>query len=174
MLATFTYIYLKSTKQCASVNNIKSTFEEIVSEVSEGSIVGPILLNIFFNDFFYFKLVASAHNFADDNILSCFAKTTENLISILQSESEIAINWSKKNHMIVNPGKFQAIIFDKHKGNHTNRIINISQKEIKAVPKVKLLGIEIDDKLIFNHNINNICKFTSNQLKALIRSKHLP
>ena len=133
MLATFTYIYLKSRKQCVSVKNIKSTLEEIISEVPEGSIVGPILLNIFFDDFLYFKLVASAHNFADDNILSSFAKTIENLISILQSESGIAINWSKKNHMIVNPGKFQAIIFDKHKGNHTNRIINISQKEIKAV-----------------------------------------
>ena len=30
--------------------------------------------------------------------------------------------------MIVNPGKFQAIIFDKHKGNNTNQIINIDQK----------------------------------------------
>ena len=48
--------------------------------------------------------------------------------------------------MIVNPGKFQAIIFNKHKGNHTNRIININQKEINAVAKVKLLGIEADDK----------------------------
>ena len=117
MLATFTYIYLKSRKQCASVNNIKSTFEEIVSEVSEGSIVGPILLNIFFNDFFYFMLVASTHNFADDSTLSSFAKTIENLISILESESEKAINWSKNNHMIVNPGKFQATVFDKHKEN---------------------------------------------------------
>ena len=117
MLATFTYIYIKSRKQCASVNNIKSTFEEIVSEVSEGSIVGPILLNIFFNDFFYFMLVASTHNFADDSTLSSFAKTIENLISILESESEKAINWSKNNHMIVNPGKFQATVFDKHKEN---------------------------------------------------------
>ena len=50
--------------------------------------------------------------------------------------------------MIVNPGKFQAIIFDKHRGNHTNQIININQKEIKGVSKAKLLGIEIDDKLI--------------------------
>ena len=33
--------------------------------------------------------------------------------------------------MIANPGKFQDIIFDKHKGNHTNRTININQKEIK-------------------------------------------
>ena len=72
-------------------------------------------------------LVASAHNFADDNTLSSFAKTIENLISILESESEIAINWFK-NNMIVNPGKFQAIIFDKHKGNNTNQIINIDQK----------------------------------------------
>ena len=169
----YIYSYLKSRKQCVSVNNIKSTFEEIISGVPQGSIVGPILFNIFFNDFFYFILVASAHNFADDNTLSSFAKTIENLISILESESEIAINWFKNNHMIVNPGKFQAIIFDKHKGNHTNRTININQKEIKAVAKVKLLGIEIHDKLNFNHHINNICKSASNQLNALIRLKHL-
>ena len=75
--------------------------------------------------------------------------------------------------MIVNPGKFQAIIFHKHKENHTNRIININQKEIKAVAKFKFLGIEIHDKLNFNHHINNICKSTSNQLNALIRLKHL-
>ena len=53
--------------------------------------------------------------------------------------------------MIVNPGKFQAIIFDKHKGNHTSQIINVDQKEIKAVSKVELSRIEIDDKLNFNH-----------------------
>ena len=75
--------------------------------------------------------------------------------------------------MIVNPGKFQVIMIDKHKGNHTNQIINIDQKEIKVVSKVKLLGTEIDDKLNFNHHINNICKSASNQLNALIRLKHL-
>ena len=92
---------------------------------------------------------------------------------MLESESEIAINWFKDNHMIVNPGKFRMIIFDKHKGNHTNQSTNIDQKEIKAVSKAKLLGIAIDDKLNFNHHINNICKSASNQLNALIRQKHL-
>ena len=61
----------------------------------------------------------------------------ESLISILESESEIAINWFKNNHIIVNPGKFQVIIFDKHKEIHTDQIINVDQKEIKAVSKVK-------------------------------------
>ena len=77
-------------------------------------------------------MVASAHNFADDNTLSSFTKTIEYVISILESESEKAINWFKDNHMIVNPGKFQATILDKHKGNHNNQIINIDQKEIKG------------------------------------------
>ena len=129
-------------------------------------------LTSFFDDFFYFILVASAHNCTDDNTLSSFVKTIENLISILESESETTINWFKDNHMILNPGKFQAIIFDKHKGNHTNQIINIFQKEVKVVSKVKLLEIEIDDKITFNHHINNICKSTSNQPNALISLKH--
>ena len=137
----------------------------------QGSIVGSILFNIFFNDFFYSILVASAHNFADDNSLWSFAKTIENLISVLESENEIAINWFEGNHMIVNPCKFQVIIFDKHRRNHTNQMVNMDWKEIKAVSKVKILGIEIDGKLNFNHHFNNICKSASNQFNALIKLK---
>ena len=114
------YSYLKSRKQYVNVRNINSPFEEIISGVPQGSMVGPTLFNIFCNDFVYFILVVSAHNFADDNTLSGFAKTIENLISILESQSEIAINWFKDHHMVVNPSKFQAIIIDKHRGNHTN------------------------------------------------------
>ena len=46
------------------------------------------------------------------------------------------MNWLKDNHMILNPGKFQAIIFHKRKENHTNQIKNIDQKEIKAGSKI--------------------------------------
>ena len=60
----------------------------------------------FFSDFFYFMLVASAHDIPDNNTLSSFPKTIENIISILESESEVAINWLKYNHMIVNRSKF--------------------------------------------------------------------
>ena len=37
------------------------------------------------------------------------------------------------------------------------------------VPKVKLLGIKLNDKIGFNHHINNICKSTPNEPNALIR-----
>ena len=87
-----------------------------------------------------------APNFEDDNTLSSFGKTIENLLSILESENEIAINWFKDNRMIVNPGTIQLVIFDNQKGNHSNQIINIDQKETKVVSKVRLLATEINDK----------------------------
>ena len=37
------------------------------------------------------------------------------------------------------------------------------------VPKVKLLGIKLNDKIGFNHHINSICKSTPNEPNALIR-----
>ena len=119
----------------------------------------------------YFILLATAHDFADDNTLDCFSKTIQELIGSLESECEVALNWFNENKMIVNPGKFQAIIIDKRIQDHTNEIFKIGSKEIKVAPQVKLLGVEIDSKLNFEQHINRICKSAANQLNALIRLK---
>ena len=61
-----------------------------------------ILYNILFNDFFFFISKTSVHNFADDNTLASFASTLKELLPILESECEAAINWLHNNKMIVN------------------------------------------------------------------------
>ena len=66
-------------------------------------------------DFLYCILVVSSHNYIDENTLSSFAKIIKNLLSSLEPDSEIAISWLKDNQMVVNPHKFQPIIFNKHK-----------------------------------------------------------
>ena len=49
--------------------------------------------------------------------------------------------------MIVNPGKFQAIILDKKKTNHTQETIKIDNKAVKVKSSIKLPGVQIDAEL---------------------------
>ena len=56
----YVYFYLKYRKQCEKINNTYSELLDIISGVPQGSIVGQILFNIFFNGFFYVILIASA------------------------------------------------------------------------------------------------------------------
>ena len=74
--------------------------------------------------------------------------------------------------MIVNPGKFQAIILDKKKNNHTQEIIKNVKNDVKVKSSVKLLGVQIDSELNFTLHIANICRSAANELNALIRLKN--
>ena len=166
------YSYLENRKQCVKINNYSSNFLDVLSGVPQGSVLGPILFNVFFNDFFWVFEKANVHNYADDNTLTCFAKTIEDLVKDLEDESQNAITWFLNNKMIVNPDKFQAIIIDKHKADHTNEELIIDNEVIKASNTVKLLGVCIDQKLNFNEHISKICKSAANQLGALQRLNH--
>ena len=101
--AMYILSYLSNRKQCVSINNTYSEFENIITGVPQDSILCPHLFNLSVNDLFFFIFIASVHNFVDDNTLSAFAKNVSKLINILQSESEVMTDWIKKNQMIVNP-----------------------------------------------------------------------
>ena len=133
---SYIYSYLTNRRQCVRINNTNSQLETIISGVPQGSILGPILFNLSINDLFF--------------SLSAFATTVSELIKILESESEVVIDWFKINKMVVNPDKFQAIILDKRKRDHTDEHITVDNQQIKVVSSVKLLRLQLDDKLNFN------------------------
>ena len=64
---TFIYLCMKIRKQGVK-NDTESLFKIVLSGVSQGSILGPILV-IFINDLLFFKKEAKLTNFADDNMI---------------------------------------------------------------------------------------------------------
>ena len=72
-LILYIHSYLLNRKQCVCIDNILSEFNKVISGVPQGSTVGRILFNCFFNDFYYFVKNANVRNLADD-ILITFAQ----------------------------------------------------------------------------------------------------
>ena len=166
---TFFYSYLKRRKQNVRINDTHSIFQILLSGVPQGSILGPLLFNIFINDLCLWITKTHLLNFADDNTISAAGKTTEDLIYTLETESQKAIEWFRQNGMIVNPDKFQAIIVKKNAKIKDSYPLKINDQIINSENSVKLLGIEIDNKLSFDKHISTLCKKASNQLNAIGR-----
>ena len=132
-LLMYIYSYLSNRKQCVRIKTVHNRFQNVISGVPQGSIVGPTLFNGFFNYFFCFIDIASVNNFADDNSsLDALESNFKTLKLILESESKNAISWFQSKKMIVNPGEFQGIIIHEQKQNHTAEHISIDQKNIKT------------------------------------------
>ena len=61
------YDYLYNRKQWVKVGGTYRSWWEILYEVPQGSIIGPLLFNIFLSDVLYFFKGTDTASYADDN-----------------------------------------------------------------------------------------------------------
>ena len=141
--------YLKGRKQSVNIKGKLSSFMDILAGVPQGSILGPVIFNIFINDMQNIFDKCSLNNYADDNTLDDHASSIPELVDSLEKDSQKAIDWFKSNHMIANPDKFKAIIITKNGSDTSGIELKINGAVILSQKEVILLGLTIDYKLSF-------------------------
>jgi hypothetical protein len=80
-----------------------STWKNIYKGVPQGSILGPVLLNIFLNDIFNFVEESILYNYADDNTSSYSDTALNKVVDVLKKDSLNLIHWFSHNQMKANP-----------------------------------------------------------------------
>ena len=90
--------YLSQLKQRVKIGNARSSWVDLHKGVPQGSILGPLLFNIFINDLFLFIEKCSLYNYADENTISYSAPCLSDVLSNLQSDCNHAIEWFNNNH----------------------------------------------------------------------------
>ena len=158
--------YLNGRFQRVKIGSVFSKWLEILLGVPQGSILGPLLFNIFINDFFSFMQRTDVCNFADDNTIYSCATTSDAVISDLEVDMDISLSWFKSNQLVANPTKFKLMFLGM---DDENLVFYINNKSITPSKYVKLLGITIDNELKFDVHINNICKQASSKIRCLHR-----
>ena len=180
--------YLKNRFQRVEVGSKFSSWLKILAGVPQGSVLGPILFNIFISDIFF--ILPNLKNFADDNTISVQTKSIKTTTIKLSEGLNTALLWFKENELLVNPGKFQLMYLGHP--DPSNYCLEIgNQKPVKNIfffgdnalkiknriiikPScVKLLGVHIDSKLTFNIHIDNLCSKAKNSVNCLRRTSSL-
>ena len=167
---TYIYSYLSDRKQRTKINNSLSQWSSIKSGVPQGSILGPLLFNVYINDIFYFINELNLTSYADDNTPYAIDSNIDNLVTSLEYDASILLKWFYNNYLVMNAKKSHLLI-TKHLDDVS---IKVGNEIIKGKSHVKLLGITIDNKLDFTEHVSNLCKKVSTKLHALARiSNHM-
>ena len=149
------YSYLSNRWQRTKINNSFSTWTEILQGVPQGSILGPLLFNIYLNDLLFLDIESDLCNFADDNTLHVCDLSLNTVVDKLETSAKSVINWFEYNYMKLNESKCKLLI----SGNKEEVIIaSVGDTKIIESHKVNLLGIHIDRELKLNDHVNNSYK----------------
>ena len=158
--------YLTKRKQRVKINGSYSTYRDITIGVPQGSVLGPLLFNIFINDIFLFVQNTSVCNYADDTTIYACNSNLDTIINRLETDSSILAKWFSENYMKLNEEKCHFMIFgNRSKGS----VVAIGKSTIKESEYEKLLGVTFDKKLSFTKHVQDLCKKAHQKLHALAR-----
>ena len=138
-------IHFKNRKSSAHINIIFSTFEELLSNVPQGSVSGVLPLNIFLNDLYLFITKASLHIYTDDSTLSAYS---------LQNHKPPYFGLRKSYDSKPKKNSYNVSIKKKKQHISEDLTICINDVDIKLKNSIKLFGIILDSKLNCENHIS--------------------
>ena len=156
--------YLSNRKQRTKIDDNYSSWSEILFGVPQGSIIGPLLFNIFLADLFFIIKDIDIASYRDDTTPFIVENNIENVIASLEQVSEDLFNWFKNNRLKNNADKCHVLV-----SKNKSIGVNIGNYTIDNSECEKLLGVKIDVNLNFSDHISDLCKKASRKISALAR-----
>ena len=160
----FTHSYLSDRYQRVKIITPNSLWSFIKHGVPQGSILCPILFNIFLCDMFFMIDNIDIASYADDNNPYSVEKSQYDLETKLQKASVKLFKWFHENGLKANQDKWHFL-----SSLDINTKFSLPPCILENPGSQKLLGVTIDRKLNFNEHVINLCGKARKKIQAFAR-----
>ena len=149
-------IFLNDRHQRVVPNGQLSDWAPILAGVPQGSILGPLLFLMYINDL-PDNLNSLIKLFADDTSLFSTVYDPNHSAKVLNDDLNKISEWAYKWKMLLNPHltkQAQGVIFSRKNIKTDHPIVYFNEAPVAHTTCQKHLGMHLDEKLNFNHHIN--------------------
>jgi hypothetical protein len=170
--------YLFNRTQVVEIGITKSIAESVYCGVPQGSILGPLLFLLFFNDIAD-SLTCKVIKYANDTVIYYANTNVDKIENQLNSEMKIVGKYCRKYELLLNlkKGKTEVMLFGTSKrlclhGKDLRILYN--DEPIRFVEEYVYLGNLLDKSLTLSKNVDRAYKRASSRLRLLKNVRSLP
>ena len=138
--------YLTNRRQRVRLGDHLSNWKEISAGVSQGSVLGLLIFNIFMNDVVYAVRQSTLSAYADDTQIFFADSTAEKVEEVINADLGNVDKWYEENGMKRNSSKYQAIVMEK---SQVKPQFYCETTGIPITGELEMLGLAVDDKMKF-------------------------
>ena len=172
--------YVSCRKQFVQIDDKQSELVDIKFGVPQGSILGPVLFNIYVSDL-QDKINAKCYQYADDTCLyrHCKVSDLDNCQATMTNAMYNMGLWSQANSSTLNSFKTKLMLFSTaqlarvHNLDCTPLDVSVNHIGIERVHSHKLLGIHFTEHLNWNKHVYSITASFYSTIAVLRKLKHM-